>query len=186
MNQRVDRNSFGYLLLTHRTGRGLSQRGLSAGLREHGVEIGPSSITRMETGQREPSLSEALALSRYLGFDLIDVVSNEHLTFWGHRDAAQMALMDARAALARCFAEVRWTKLIYDNWDDDHTISRDSIGHPLSWLEEDPVLESYIGKATPPIQLTSRADDLLLQRVMSAVCRIDVERSEEWVDGADS
>ncbi|WP_182261750.1 helix-turn-helix transcriptional regulator [Rhodococcus sp. UFZ-B548] len=51
---------------------GLSQRALAAKISELGVPMDATAVTRLENNQREARLSEGIALSRFLGFDLFN------------------------------------------------------------------------------------------------------------------
>ncbi|OFE05491.1 helix-turn-helix transcriptional regulator [Rhodococcus sp. 1139] len=53
-----------------RTKLGLSQRALATKISELGVPLDATAVTRLENNQREAKLSEGIALSRFLGFDL--------------------------------------------------------------------------------------------------------------------
>ncbi|WP_404314361.1 multiprotein-bridging factor 1 family protein [Prescottella equi] len=65
--------TFGDILRERRTARGLSQRSLAERMSELGVKVDATAITRMENGQREAKLNEALALADYFGIDLASV-----------------------------------------------------------------------------------------------------------------
>jgi DNA-binding XRE family transcriptional regulator len=58
-----------------RTRLGLSQRALAAKMTELGVSMDGTAVTRLENNQREPRLSEGIALSRFLNFDLFSLES---------------------------------------------------------------------------------------------------------------
>ena len=65
------RRAFRENLVSHRSRRGLSQRGLVRELKErHGIGMTQSALARVEGGQRDPRLEEAVALSSILGFSL--------------------------------------------------------------------------------------------------------------------
>ena len=55
--------------------QGLSQAQLQEQLAQRGVMIDSSGITRIEAGQREPRLSEALAFSEIFGFGLTNLTT---------------------------------------------------------------------------------------------------------------
>lgn len=54
-----------------------SQRQLAEALQKAGLKIDPSAITRIENGQREPKLREAVAISDILDLTLDDLVFSE-------------------------------------------------------------------------------------------------------------
>ena len=68
---------FGEMLKTARADLGWSQRRLAEVLQKSGLKIDPSAITRIETGQREPKLTEAVAIANLLGLDL-DTLTYTH------------------------------------------------------------------------------------------------------------
>ena len=55
--------------------QGLSQAQLQEQLAERGIMIDTSGITRIEAGEREPRLSEALAISEIFGFGLTNLLT---------------------------------------------------------------------------------------------------------------
>ena len=57
------------LVRTWREGRGWSQQMLADQLRQQGMDIHPTGLTRLEQGQRAIRLNEALALARVFGLD---------------------------------------------------------------------------------------------------------------------
>ncbi|MDS1114474.1 helix-turn-helix transcriptional regulator [Gordonia westfalica] len=62
---------FAESLTRERAERNLSLRALSEALEEAtGIKIDPSGLKRIESGEREPRLNEALAISQTLGVDL--------------------------------------------------------------------------------------------------------------------
>lgn len=66
----MNQTSFGGALRAGRVRLGLSQRALADKLRGRGISVDQAAITRMETGQREPKLIEALQISDFLDFDV--------------------------------------------------------------------------------------------------------------------
>jgi transcriptional regulator with XRE-family HTH domain len=73
---------FGDRVRERRDTIGISQRRLSELLVEKtGVRLDPSAVTRIETGQREPKLSEALAIAQVLGTDIEDLVPHKETAY---------------------------------------------------------------------------------------------------------
>lgn len=72
--------SFGDALRDHRTNAGLTQRALSDRLKQRQIQLDQAAIARMEKGDREPKLSEALAISEILGFNIGDIGTSENTT----------------------------------------------------------------------------------------------------------
>lgn len=71
-NRAVDEHprTLGDAIRQGRNRLGLSQRALAVKMSELGVPLDASAVTRLENNQREPRLSEGIALSRFLQFDL--------------------------------------------------------------------------------------------------------------------
>lgn len=84
---------------------GLTQQQLCVRLREEtGVDLDTSAITRIEAGQREPRLGEALAIGRVLGFGLNNLVPRADLDFY-FSDVERL-MKESRAALIRMVKSV--------------------------------------------------------------------------------
>jgi transcriptional regulator with XRE-family HTH domain len=84
---------------------GLTQQQLCARLlKETGVDLDTSAITRIEAGQREPRLGEALAIGRVLGFGLNNLVPRADLDFY--LSDVERLLKESRAALIRMVKSV--------------------------------------------------------------------------------
>jgi len=66
---------FGQRTKAARLEAGLTQAQLQDRLASRGIKIDSSGLTRIEAGQREPRLSEALALADLLGFGLTNLVA---------------------------------------------------------------------------------------------------------------
>lgn len=66
---------FGQRTKAARLEAGLTQAQLQDQLASRGIKIDSSGLTRIEAGQREPRLSEALALADILGFGLTNLVT---------------------------------------------------------------------------------------------------------------
>ena len=67
--------AFGQRAKAARDKQGVSQAQLQEQLAERGVMIDSSGITRLESGEREPRLSEALAISEIFGFGLTNLMT---------------------------------------------------------------------------------------------------------------
>lgn len=84
---------------------GLTQQQLSHRLEtEADVSLDTSGITRIEAGQREPRLSEALALARVLEFELDDLIPRADLDFY--LTDAKRLMDESRAALVKMLRSV--------------------------------------------------------------------------------
>ena len=66
---------FGSLMKAAREGRGWSQRKLAEMLNEQGLRLDPSAVTRIETGQREVKLREAVIIAETVGLELANLRS---------------------------------------------------------------------------------------------------------------
>ena len=84
---------------------GLTQQQLSDRLRnEAEVLLDTSAITRIEAGQREPRLSEALAIARVLEFGLNNLVPRADLDFY--MSDVERLMDESRAALVKMIRSV--------------------------------------------------------------------------------
>ncbi|WP_168176687.1 helix-turn-helix domain-containing protein [Williamsia sp. 1135] len=95
--------TFGDVLREHRTRIGLSQRALAEKLQALGIGVDQAAITRMETGQREPKLVEAMQIADFLHFD-ISMVSygpDEKISNQGWQELATATYYDAREAVSQ-------------------------------------------------------------------------------------
>lgn len=70
--------TFSDVLKSARSDAGLTQRALADALKERGVQVDQAAVARMEKGEREPKLSEAIAISETLGFSLADIGKSEN------------------------------------------------------------------------------------------------------------
>ena len=73
-------------------------------LKEADVELDTSAITRIEAGQREPRLGEALAIARVLGFGLDNLVPRAELDFY--ISDVKRLMDESRAALVKMLRSV--------------------------------------------------------------------------------
>ncbi|BBX48065.1 hypothetical protein GCM10009641_08910 [Mycobacterium cookii] len=84
---------------------GLTQQQLFERLRdETGVRLDTSAITRIEAGQREPRLGEALAIARVLNFGLNNLVPRADLDLY--LSDVERLMRESRAALIRMVKSV--------------------------------------------------------------------------------
>ncbi|MGB6243669.1 helix-turn-helix domain-containing protein [Gordonia sp. (in: high G+C Gram-positive bacteria)] len=73
----MTQNSFGDALKRARTEASLTQRELVERLQAEGISTDQASIARMESGKREPRLSEAIGIARVMGIDLSTIGDQE-------------------------------------------------------------------------------------------------------------
>ncbi|WP_155770007.1 helix-turn-helix transcriptional regulator [Mycobacterium asiaticum] len=141
---------------------GLTQQELSVRLNEAGVKLDTSAITRIEAGQREPRLSEALAISQVLGFCLDDLVRREDLDFY--MSDVNRLMNESRAALVRMIRSV----------DPVADFVRRSPGSPGDQRLEDrfgDLIDRFIGDVTFENKAItrSRSDERLKRQLLRAV-----------------
>jgi len=67
--------AFGQRMRNARLEAGLTQAEVQQLLKERGVPLDTSAITRLEAGGREPRLHEAIAIAATLGFGLTDLAA---------------------------------------------------------------------------------------------------------------
>lgn len=79
---------------------------LAIRLQRAGLKIDPSAITRIETGQREPKLTEAVAIADMLGLDLDDLTYTHSEEFRRGMALVLDNLIDARKAALRALNAV--------------------------------------------------------------------------------
>ncbi|WP_028463390.1 helix-turn-helix transcriptional regulator [Nocardia sp. 348MFTsu5.1] len=97
---------------------GLSQRALSQKLTELGVTIDQAGITRMESGQREPRLSEAVVIAEYLQFDVLQVDHDlPNVSYYGAMQKATQRYFDARTAVADYLHAAKYAATQYKLWE---------------------------------------------------------------------
>ncbi|WP_168706492.1 helix-turn-helix domain-containing protein [Gordonia paraffinivorans] len=103
MPQPDEDRSFGQIMRSYRERAGLSQRALAERLQELGVAIDQTAIARMESGKREPKLSEAAQISWFLNFDLheaaVDVGQQKKLFLMGSIAQVEGSYVKARQAI---------------------------------------------------------------------------------------
>lgn len=94
-------HQFGVTMRQHRDAAGISQRKLSEVLALAGVRLDPSAVTRIEKGQREPKLAEAVAISEALGFNLEDLKESRSSIFYTRLASVEKYMTQARKSLKR-------------------------------------------------------------------------------------
>lgn len=98
-------NVFGEQAKQSRLRAGLTQQQLSDRLHhEAGVSLDTSAITRIEAGQREPRLGEAIAIAKVLEFGLDDLVPRSDLDFY--ISEVNQLMNESRAALIKMIRSV--------------------------------------------------------------------------------
>ncbi|MCZ4535555.1 helix-turn-helix transcriptional regulator [Gordonia terrae] len=92
--------SFGETVAAHRKKLGWKQADLIAALAERGVILDSSAITRIEKGEREPRLTEALTLSEVLEFPIGDPATQsvDRKRLW---EQANQTRQELEAAIAQ-------------------------------------------------------------------------------------
>lgn len=134
--------NFGKLLKDARASHGWTQRDVADKLEERGLKIDSSAITRLEKGQREPRLREAIEISELLDFSL-DLVAAADLTEIGGESqfARNEELMKREMEAARrkiinaCISQ----HIAFDGiWSDEEEISilaRRGVSTAPEWME---------------------------------------------------
>ncbi|ORI17407.1 hypothetical protein BH686_26280 [Rhodococcus erythropolis] len=90
---------FGDMMRVARQKLRWSQRQLAEALQKAGLKIDPSAITRIENGQREPKLREAVAISDILDIKLDDLVFSESADFRRNLVVINHSLVTSRQLL---------------------------------------------------------------------------------------
>lgn len=91
--------SFSRTMHDRRSAQGLTQRDLADRVSARGVKVDQSAITRIEKGQREPKLTEAVAISGVLGFKIDHLPTDAITQYYAVRDDITQHLGMARAHL---------------------------------------------------------------------------------------
>lgn len=119
MNQDEPRDeSFGATMRRRRQDAGLSQRALAQRLIELGVTIDQAAITRMESGQREPRLSEAVAIAEFLQFDLLQVeLDQPNVSYSGAMQVGTQKFFAARAAIDEYLKAAQRAAQQFKTWE---------------------------------------------------------------------
>ncbi|WP_221281123.1 helix-turn-helix domain-containing protein [Prescottella equi] len=92
---------FGAMMRHARTELGWSQRRLADALGEAGMKIDPSAITRIETGQREPRLNEAIVIADLLNLKLTELSWSSTAVFGKYQEEMTTGMVQARLALLK-------------------------------------------------------------------------------------
>lgn len=110
--------TFGATMRRRRQDAGLSQRALAQRLIELGVTIDQATITRMESGQREPRLSEAVAIAEFLQFDLLQVeLDQPNISFSGAMQVGTQKFFAARAAVDEFLRAAQHAAQQFKTWE---------------------------------------------------------------------
>lgn len=176
-------HSFAATMRAGRQALGLSQRALSQKLTELGVSIDQAGITRMENGQREPRLSEAVVIAEYLQFDVLQVDHDlPNVSYYGAMQQASQRYFDARAAVADYLHAAKNAATQYKLWeigdpssDDDGEFLAHSASLPglektydaraadferLDWYWSVPYLQSLLQGLAPSSDIERKLDEL--------------------------
>lgn len=110
--------SFAEAVLGGRQRLGLSQRALAQQLADLGVTIDQASIARMESGRREPRLSEAVAIAEFLQFDILQIdYGHPNVSYYGAMQTATHNYFDARLAVAKYLRSAKDVATQYKLWE---------------------------------------------------------------------
>jgi transcriptional regulator with XRE-family HTH domain len=118
---KMQKDAFGALMRVHRQDRKLTQQQLTEALAKVGIQIDTSGITRLEKGQREPRLHEALGIAAVLNFSLdrLDEFGSQG-RYHGALAGLEQHMQTARRALSELIA--------YAGSNYDVLMSREHIG----------------------------------------------------------
>jgi transcriptional regulator with XRE-family HTH domain len=152
---------------------GLTQQQLSDRLRnEAGVLLDTSAITRIEAGQREPRLSEALAIGRVLEFGLNNLVPRADLDFY--LSDVERLLDESRAALVTMLRSVDpvvdFVRRNPDSLGDDRL--EDRFHEVIEWFHRRVSHEDFESEGQHPLNfaiMTNRTDEKLKRQLLRAV-----------------
>ncbi|MBX7452298.1 helix-turn-helix domain-containing protein [Mycolicibacterium sp. 3033] len=123
---------FGEQMRMRREERGISQRQLAELLHDVDLHLDPSAITRIERGTREVKLFEALAISKFLEFDLDYIAFSPDERFQISSSNLAIAATHARKTLLQAIRYVdHWT-----NHSDEETEKRLMARHGFKDLVE--------------------------------------------------
>ncbi len=155
---------------------GLTQQQLCARLREEaGVDLDTSAITRIEAGQREPRLGEALAIGRVLGFGLNNLVPRADLDFY--LSDVERLMKESRAALIRMVKSVdpviEYVRVNPSSLGDKRLDDR--FRETIEWFQQSASRDELKNIAIT----TNRTDEKLKRQLLRAVSDGILVRTED-------
>lgn len=170
-------STFGERAKEARLQAGLTQQQLADRLSEVNVSLDTSAITRIEAGQREPRLSEALAIARILEFELVP-----RADFQSYMNDVVRLMDESRAALVKMvrsvdpvvdFVRRHPECLADDRLEDRFRTALESFHQRVS--REDVGYEDQQNFAIT----TTRSDERLKRQLLRAVSEDILVRAEE-------
>lgn len=146
MNQaEPDGENFAATMKRQRQSTELSQRALAQKLTELGVTIDQATIARMESGQREPRLSEAVVIAEFLRFDLLQVeLDQPNVSYHGALQVGTQRFFAARVAVDAYLRAAQDTAQQFKMWEL-HDPSADDDGGFLDHVQSLPGSEQTHG-----------------------------------------
>ncbi len=161
---------------------GLTQQQLSDRLRnEAGVLLDTSAITRIEAGQRDPRLGEALAIARVLEFGLNNLVPRADLDFY--LSDVERLMDESRLALVKMLRSVDpvidFVRQNPECLGDDRL--EDRFRDVVEWFHPR-VSQEDLGHEERPLNFaitTNRTDEKLKRQLLRAVSEGVLVRPEE-------
>jgi transcriptional regulator with XRE-family HTH domain len=162
---------------------GLTQQQLSDRLRtEAHVVLDTSAITRIEAGQREPRLGEALAIARVLEFGLNNLVAREDLDFY--LSDVDRLMDESRAALVRMLRAVDpvvdFVRRNPDSLGDDSLDDR--FRRVVEWFHRRVSHEDFVPGDEPATNIAvarGRTDERLKRQLLRAVIEGILVKADE-------
>ena len=162
---------------------GLTQQQLSDRLRnESEVLLDTSAITRIEAGQREPRLGEALAIARVLEFGLNNLVPRADLDFY--MSDVERLMDESRAALVKMIRSVDpvvdFVRRNPDCLGDDRL--EDRFREVVEWFHQRVSREDLRSEDQRPLNFaitTNRTDEKLKRQLLRAVSEGILVRPDE-------
>lgn len=169
---------------------GLTQQQLSDRLRnESEVLLDTSAITRIEAGQREPRLSEALAIAQVLQFGLNNLVPRADLDFY--MSDVERLMDESRAALVKMLRSVDpvldYVRRNPDCLGDDRL--EDRFREVFEWFRRRVSHEDLAHQDQQPLAFaiaTNRNDEKLKRQLLRAVSEGILVRPDEIQPAYDS
>jgi transcriptional regulator with XRE-family HTH domain len=162
---------------------GLTQQQLCDRLEEEAeVELDTSAITRIEAGQREPRLGEALAIARVLGFGLDNLVPRAELDVY--LSDVKRLMDESRAALVTMLRSVDpivdFVRGNPDHLGDDRL--EDRFHEVIEWFHRRVSHEDFGHGDQGPLNFavtTNRTDEKLKRQLLRAVSDEILVRADE-------